>query len=89
VNTFTVKVERTDVYTAEVDVAAETAQEAAAIVDAKLEEDGWDGVFDGDGDYEECISEILCVKFTTIDGEKRLYFPDGNGDGVVEVAFIQ
>jgi hypothetical protein len=58
--TYTVKVRRTEAYTATVDVEAADHSEARTQVQNVLDSEGWDGVFPcGDGEYDECHSEVL------------------------------
>ena len=65
---FTLLVERTETYTAEVAVAAETAEQAIADLHARglvankqreLDQEGWDSVVDDDGEYAECYSVVI------------------------------
>lgn len=56
---FTLLVERTETYTAEVAVAAETAEQAIAETQRELDQEGWDSVVDDDGEYAECYSTVV------------------------------
>lgn len=60
---YRVSVERTEIYTADCVVDAESAEAAKATVEQLLEQGGgWDAVFPGDdGEYTECFSEVTDV----------------------------
>jgi len=57
---FKVLVQRTDIYSAIVEIDERDARRAIDAAERTLDEEGWDGLFHGeDGDYEECFSEVL------------------------------
>jgi len=56
---FTLLVERTETYTAEVAVVAKTAEQAIAETQLELDQEGWDAVVDDDGEYTECYSVVI------------------------------
>lgn len=57
---FTIKCRRTEIYTAEASVEADSREEAVKQVESAFLFHGWDGVFDGDdGEYEECYSHVV------------------------------
>ncbi len=60
--TFRVRVERTETYSDYIEVEAESAEEAMKEIQDDLDNEGWDAVFDDDGDYEECVSDAVSAE---------------------------
>lgn len=58
---FNVTVRRTETYFDEVVVEAESAEDAHRSIQEILDKEGWDEVFDDDGEYSECCSNITTV----------------------------
>ena len=58
---FSVTVKRTEVWIDDVTVEAESAAEAQHLIQTALNEEGWDSVFDDDGEYSDCSSEVTTV----------------------------
>ena len=61
---FAVTVKRTEVWIDDVIVEAESAAEAQSIIQTALDEEGWDSVFDDDGEYADCTSKVTTVSET-------------------------
>lgn len=58
---FSVTVKRTEVWIDDVTIEAESAAEAQSIIQTALNEEGWDSVFDDDGEYSNCVSTVTEV----------------------------
>jgi hypothetical protein len=59
---FRIYAERHEVWIADTVVEAETAEDARKQADEIFSEQGWDGLFSDDGEYEECYSEVARVE---------------------------
>lgn len=58
---FNITVQRTETYTDDITVEAETEADAKKSIQDILDSEGWDEVFDEDGEYQECWSEVTTV----------------------------
>lgn len=56
---FNLTIERTEIWTHEIEVEADSLDAAISETNARLGEEGWDPVCDDDdGEYEECYSSV-------------------------------
>lgn len=56
---FSIEIQRTEIWTATVEVEADSEEEAKEITQEKLCSEGWDSVCNYDGEYEECWAEVV------------------------------
>ena len=59
---FKVQVRRIETYIAEITIDGESAEQVKSEIQAKFNTEGWDSVVSGDGEYNDCYSEVEVVK---------------------------
>jgi hypothetical protein len=58
---FQVSLKRTETWLADIVIEADSAEAARERIEKTLDEEGWDAVYNDEGIYEECISEVADV----------------------------